>query len=123
LILADTSIWIDHFRKGDDELARQLNRGQIVMHPWVIGELSLGQLSHRAEILSTLADLPATLVASNAEVFGVIERYGLSGTGIGYVDAYLLAATLLTPDTMLWTRDRRLGSAAENMGLRAQFAP
>lgn len=121
MILADTSIWIDHFRSGDAVLAQHLDRGQILIHPWIIGELALGSLQNRTALLTTLADLPTALTASDTEVLGLIERHSLAsigiGIGIGYIDAHLLASTLLTPDAALWTRDRRLHAAAQRLGL------
>lgn len=121
MILADTSIWIDHFRSGDPVLAQHLDRGQILIHPWIIGELALGSLQNRTALLTTLADLPIALTASDTEVLGLIERHSLAsigiGIGIGYIDAHLLASTLLTPDAALWTRDRRLHAAAQRLGL------
>lgn len=121
MILADTSIWIDHFRSGDAVLAQHLDRGHILIHPWIIGELALGSLQNRPALLTTLADLPTALTASDTEVLGLIERHSLAsigiGIGIGYIDAHLLASTLLTPDAALWTRDRRLHAAAQRLGL------
>ena len=126
MILADTSIWIDHFRSGDAGLAQRLDRGHILIHPWIIGELGLGSLQNRTALLTTLADLPTALTASDTEVLGLIERHSLAsigiGIGIGYIDAHLLASTLLTPDAALWTRDRRLHAAAQRLG-RATPSP
>ena len=116
MILVDTTVWIDHFRDGDPRLAHLLERGESLAHPWVIGELALGQLRARAEILRLLAQLPQATVATAAELLGFIERHELFGLGIGYVDAQLLASTLLTRDAQLWTRDRRLRAAAERLG-------
>jgi len=116
MILVDTSVWIDHLRQGDAALASLLERGEVVGHPWVTGELSLGRLRGRAEILRLLGQLPQATVATAAELPSLIERHELFGAGIGYVDAQLLAATQLTRDTRLWTKDRRLGGAAERLG-------
>ncbi len=112
MILADTSIWIDHFRVGHATLAQLLERGLVLGHPWVVGELALGHLSKRLEVLELLASLPQALVATTDEVLTLIARHELYGLGIGYVDAQLLAATHLTPDTALWTTDSRLVAAA-----------
>lgn len=116
MILVDTTVWVDHLRHGDPLLARLLDHGEALAHPWVIGELALGHLRGRAEILRLLGHLPQATVATTAEVLDLIERQALSGTGIGYVDAQLLAATLLTADAGLLTRDRRLASVAERLG-------
>lgn len=115
MILVDTSVWVDHLRHGDAALAGLLDRGEILAHPWVTGELALGRLRGRAEILRLLGQLPQATAATAAELLGFIERQRLMGVGIGYVDAQLLAATKLTDDARLWTRDRRLRSVAERL--------
>jgi predicted nucleic acid-binding protein len=121
VILVDTAVWVDHLREGDAHLAELLEHGVVLAHPWVTGELALGQLGGRAEILRLLHGLPQAAVATAAELLGLIEHHELFGIGIGYVDAQLLAATMLTNDTALWTRDRRLRTAAQRLGLA--YAP
>ncbi len=117
MILADTSIWIDHLRGGDAVMTEQLERGSIAMHPFVLGEIALGSLKSRAELLQLLEAMPRTLVASDAEVMHMVDERALFGRGLGWVDVHLLAATLLTPGLRLWTRDRRLHAVAEEIGL------
>lgn len=117
MILVDTSIWIDHLRTGDQELGELLREGQVLGHPWVTGELALGHLSRRTEILGLLHNLPQATVATDEEVLTLIDKRQLFGLGIGYVDAHLLAATALTPAARLWTRDRRLAGFAAQHGL------
>jgi predicted nucleic acid-binding protein len=117
VILADTSIWVDHLRAGHRTLAHLLDRGSVLSHPWVAGELALGHLSQRQEILRLLRSLPQAEIATTGEVATFIERHQLHGLGIGYVDAQLLAATQLTPDGSLWTNDKRLAGAASRLGL------
>lgn len=117
MILADTSVWIDHLRAHDPILARLLEGGGVLGHTFVLGEIACGMLRRRAEILILLADLPQALVATDAEVLTTIEKRRLMGRGIGYVDAHLLTSTLMTPDTKLWTRDRRLAEVARRMGV------
>lgn len=117
MILADTSIWIDHLRGGDAVMTEQLERGSIAMHPFVLGEIALGSLKSRAELLQLLEALPGTLVAFDAEVMHMVDERALFGRGLGWVDVHLLAATLLTPGLRLWTRDRRLHAVAEEIGL------
>ncbi len=112
MILADTSIWVDHLRKGDDVLVRELENCMILAHPFVVGELALGHLSNRAEILFLVDRLPRALTASDSEVMTLIENKRLMGRGIGWVDAHLLASTLLSHATKLWTRDKKLRSLA-----------
>jgi predicted nucleic acid-binding protein len=121
VILVDTSVWIDFLRRGDDQLAHLLNRSAVLGHPCVTGELSLGNVRNRDEILRLLRDLPQAIVAEHDEVFRLITARRLHGHGIGYVDAQLLAAARLTPDTALWTRDKRLARLAA--GLDVSFEP
>jgi len=115
MILVDTSVWVDHLRAGDDGLAELLHHGRVLMHPFVLGELALGSLLQRRLVLDSLQDLPNAITASDAEVLILIETAGLSGAGIGYVDAHLLASVRLTPDASLWTRDKRLSKVYEAM--------
>ncbi len=123
MILADTSLWIDHFRTGNAAFVEALEQQRIVCHPHVIGELALGRLRDRATILSLLQNLPEAPVATDAEVLAMIDARGLAGAGIGYVDAHLLAATLLKPGFSLWTRDKRLHAAAERWGVAHDAPP
>ncbi|HLI65595.1 MAG TPA: PIN domain-containing protein [Caulobacteraceae bacterium] len=116
MILADTSVWVEHLRVGDATLARRLADGLVLAHPFVIGELALGNLRRRATLLADLADLPAAEVATPGEVLAFVEREALGGRGIGYVDAHLLAAARLSAAT-LWTRHRRLHAVAQTLGL------
>lgn len=116
MILVDTSIWIDHLRNGNATLEQLLERGLVSAHPWVIGELALGRLARRREIIGLLTGLPQATVATTDEVLALVDRHQIYGLGIGYVDAQLLAATRLTPDAALWTGDKRLAAAASRLG-------
>lgn len=122
MILVDTSVWVDHLRNGDEVLARLLDAGRVLVHPFVIGELSLGNLRQRAMVLGALSDLPQAAVATDAEVGHFIERQALFGRGLGYVDAHLLAAVRLTAGTSMWTRDKRLHALAAELGLASSEA-
>ena len=115
MILADTSVWVDHLRAGDKALAALLDAGVVLAHPFVIGELALGNLRQPAIVLEALADLPHASVATDAEVLHFIERHALFGRGIGYIDAHLLAAVKLTAGAELWTKDKRLRGVAARM--------
>lgn len=117
MILVDTSVWIDHLRTGDPGLTALLDEAQVLAHSWVSGELALGRLSRRSEILSLLRNLPQATAATEAEVMNLIESQHLFGRGIGLIDAHLLAATRLTTDAALWTRDKRLAGAAADLGI------
>lgn len=117
MILVDTSIWIDHLRQRDERLSKLLNHGQVLAHPFVIGELALGSLQNRVVILGALQDLPQAPVATEGEVLSFIEQNALYSIGIGYIDAHLLAAVRLSPGATLWTRDKRLLAAGTNLGL------
>jgi len=115
MILVDTSIWVDHFRKSDAQLRAALEAGQVLTHPFVIGELACGNLKNRAQVLALLRQLPSTPVATDNEALGFIERHFLMGRGVGYVDIHLLAAVALAPGTRLWTRDKRLAAIADGL--------
>jgi predicted nucleic acid-binding protein len=117
VILADTSVWIEHLAHGEPELAARLDVGELLMHPFVIGELACGNLRDRDETLAVLSGLPAAPVASDQEALAFIERRSLMGRGIGYIDVHLLAAVALANSAQLWTRDRRLARAANELGL------
>lgn len=123
MILVDTSVWVDYLRAGDRELTRLLERTQVRMHPFVMGELACGNLSRRREVLGLLQGLPPVPVADQDEVLFLIERHGLMGRGIGFVDAHLLAATLLSHATRLWTRDKRLAEMARALGVDGAPGP
>lgn len=122
MILVDTSVWIDHLRNGDSTLVNLLNTGQVLTHPFVIGELALGSLRQRDVILSTLNDMPRAKIATDEEVLVLINQSNLYGVGIGYIDVHLLASVRLTPSSLLWTRDKRLRKAANQVGLLALLA-
>ena len=117
MILVDTSVWIDHLRAGNEQLARFLKAEQVLIHPFVIGEVALGSLSQRDVVIDALYELPRVHVASDSEVLGFIDRQKLFGRGVGYIDAHLLAATRLTAGAALWTIDRKLHQVAEDLDL------
>jgi predicted nucleic acid-binding protein len=119
VILVDTSVWIDHLRAGDEVLSSLLQEAQVFGHPWVTGEIALGSLAHRREVLCLLHGLPQAVVASDSEVLALVEGARLFGRGIGWVDAQLLASARLTDRTLLWTRDVRLAGAAAELGVEA----
>ena len=122
MILADTSIWIDHFRRADSVLYRLFHADRILMHPIVIGEVSLGLRGDRTATLEILQELPRAVVADHDEVLDLIEDWQLYGSGIGYGDAQLLASVLLTPGSRLWTRDASLRKVARQLSLAADLA-
>lgn len=122
MILADTSVWVDHFRKRDAALSRELQRNNISIHPFIITELVLGNLPDRQNAMSSLDRLPMVKVAQVHEVRRLIETHSLFQRGIGFVDAHLIASTLITPHTVLWSRDRRLQDVAGTLGLTANIS-
>ena len=97
-------------------LSRLLDDGVVLGHPWIVGELALGHLSQRQELIRLLGHLPQATVATGDETMALIDRHRLYGLGIGYVDAQLLAATQLTAEAVLWTDDRRLAVVASRLG-------
>jgi hypothetical protein len=116
VILADTSIWVDHFRSANSNLSALIAKGRVWTHPFVIAEVALGSLSQRRLKLTLLEELVQVQVADTAEVRRLIEAHVLYSRGIGFVDAHLLASCLLTPGIRLWTRDARLSNAARMLG-------
>ena len=119
MILADTSVWIDHFRTGNDVLRRHLEQGQIVMHPFVVAELALGSLKDRTQTLALLDQLPQLRAAHLDEVRVLIEARRLYSRGLGLIDAHLIASVFLNPSTLLWTEDKQLGKVAETLDIRS----
>lgn len=117
MILVDTSVWVDHLRTQNARLAEVLISGLVLVHPFVIGELALGNLRQRETVLGSLLALRQPVVATDSEVLHFIDRHSLSGGGIGYVDAHLLAAVQLTSGTTLWTFDKRLHRVADRLGM------
>lgn len=111
MTLVDTSVWVAHLRTGNDRLAALLRAGQVLSHPFVIGELACGNLRNRQEILALLAALPRASVADHGEVMTLLESSHLFGRGLGWVDLHLLASALLSR-CALWTLDRPLQRAA-----------
>ena len=121
MILVDTSVWVDHFRSVDPVLHDLLIHKQVLVHPFVIGELALGPPDQREAALGSMPLMRSAVVASDPDVWTMIDRYALFGRGIGYVDVHLLASTVLTPDTHLWSQDRHLNAAAEVLGIAARL--
>jgi predicted nucleic acid-binding protein len=121
LILADTSIWIHHFRSEDKEMRKQLNQGRIVIHPFIVAELALGSLRDRTNTLRLLDLLPQVRVARLDEVRLMIESRRLYNLGIGLTDAQLIASVLVNPPTLLWTRDKPLHKLAQALGIHANL--
>ena len=119
-MLVDTSVWIDHFRRGGPTLVSLLNRAQVECHPFIIGELACGSLRRRSEMLSLLQSLPHVPAGSHGEVLAFVERHRLMSRGIGWIGAHLLAAVSLA-GSLLWTRDRRFFEVARMLALCAQL--
>jgi predicted nucleic acid-binding protein len=115
-VLVDTSVWADHFRAADGQLSALLGAGMIRMHPFVLGELALGNLHDWRRTVDRLRALPSLPVVSHDFLLDHVAEQALVGTGIGFVDAHLLAAADLSR-TRLWTRDKRLHAHAERLGL------
>ncbi len=117
MILADTSIWVDHLRSGNSEMVRLLGGGQIMMHPFIVAEIALGSLHSRRKRLDELEALLEVRVAQLNEVRHMIETHSLYSKGIGLTDAHLIASCLLTPGTQLWTRDSAMKKVAKALGI------
>ncbi|MBV1916150.1 MAG: type II toxin-antitoxin system VapC family toxin [Pseudomonadales bacterium] len=117
MVLVDTSVWIDHLRSTDEQLVNLLEQGLVSIHPMIIGELSCGYLQNREQLLSLWKNLSGVNETTHNEAMYCLERNDLMGKGIGFIDLHLLASTLLTPNTSLWTGDRRLQRLAESLGI------
>ena len=117
MILVDTSVWIDHLRAGDKQLADLLNSSQVLAHPFVIGELACGNLHKRDDVLKLLNNLPRAPLVSQEEVLHFVKCNKLMGQGIGFIDVHLLASTALADATTIWTRDKRLQRTARKLKL------
>ena len=117
MILVDTSVWVDHLRKGNHQLADLLNETQVLGHPYISGELACGNLANRREILRIHARLPSATLASPDEALFFIEEHRLMGCGLGYIDVHLLASTALMGSVKLWTADKRLNQQATRLGM------
>jgi len=119
-VLVDTSVWIDHLRNSNDLLVTLLNKHRVLMHSMIRGELACGHLHHRLQILTLLKSLPHALEATYDEAMMFMDNKQLMGRGIGFVDVRLLAATVLTPGTRIWTRDSRLSVVAQSLEIAWQ---
>lgn len=114
MTLVDTSVWVDHFRNGNGALEALLHDGDVMTHPFVVGELACGSLRNRAEVLRLLKDIPDAPLAEHNEVMQLVERKRLWSQGIGWIDAHLIASALLAGVTV-WSMDRRLSALAERL--------
>lgn len=117
MVLVDTSVWIEHLRRGTVGLDVPLSEGQVLCHPFIIGELACGNLKNRTNILSLLQTLPVIHTAEEEEVLLFIEKFRLMGKGLGYIDVHLLSSSLLS-HSPLWTLDKQLGTIAATLGIR-----
>jgi predicted nucleic acid-binding protein len=121
MILADTTIWIDHFRSVNKEMRHLLDQKAIAIHPFIVAELALGSLRDRVKTLILLDFLPRVRVAQITEVRRMIEMRSLYSRGIGLTDAHLIASCLIDPPALLWTKDRKLSELAESLGIAADI--
>ncbi len=116
-VLADTSVWIDHFRSENPRFVNLLDNREVLIHPMVIGELACGNLSNRSATLEILSELPAIQAIEYGDILDFIEHNRLMGKGIDYVDVHLLASVAMADSAWLWSHDRRLMDAATNLDL------
>ena len=116
MVLVDTSVWIDHLRKTSSRLAGLLDNGEVVIHPFIVGELACGNLANRKELLSLLHSLPAVERVEDDEILFFIEQHSPAGRGLGLIDVHLLVSSKVS-EHPLWTKDKRLAATAEEIGL------
>ena len=117
----DTSVWVDHLRSSDAKLVDLLEASAVIVHPFVVGELALGNLRNREMIIDAMNAMPRSPVASAEEILAFIAANELAGSGIGLVDAHLLASVRLSAGSRLWTRDKRLRAAGARTSLAADL--
>jgi predicted nucleic acid-binding protein len=120
LVIADSSIWMDHINKGDSELVALMKQRRVRLHPMIIAEIALGSIKQRAIMLEELNAFPQVDSATHSEVMAMIEWMELFGKGVGYVDAHLLAATRQLRSGTLWTRDKKLKAQAMRLSIAHQ---
>lgn len=120
MILADTSVWVHHFRIGNATLSGLLEAAEVSCHSFIIGELACGTIRNRSAILDLLGKLPTVPAAEDFEVMELLEGRRLMGRGLGWVDVHLLAAAMIA-DVGLWTIDKPLLRAADLLGIRAEL--
>jgi predicted nucleic acid-binding protein len=118
-VLVDTSVWVDHFRRGNSRLVELLDAEEVLCHPFVLGELACGNLARRDEVLPLLGALTQTSVAGHDEALSMVESHRLMGRGVGWIDVHLLASTMLA-GCSLWTLDRRLAQVTRDLGVAAE---
>lgn len=117
MVLVDTSVWVNHLREGNERLVMLLMKGEVMCHPFIIGELACGNIRNRQEILSLLQLLPAATQATHEEIMDFIEFNRLMGKGLGYVDIHLSASARLT-GVPVWTLDNKLNETTEELDIR-----
>ena len=122
MILVDTSVWVEHLRRGDLVLGGLLERELVLCHPFVIGELACGALRRRDEVISLLSALPQAPLAGHEEAMLLLDERGIAGRGIGWIDVHLLASAMLG-NARLWTLDRRLAAVAKTIAVSAAVGP
>jgi len=118
VILVDTSVWVAHLRTAEPRLAGLLEDGQVLVHPFVLGELACGTLRRRQQVLAYVGRLDSAPLASNEEAHRLIELRRLMGRGLGWVDVHLLASCIMA-GAGLWSLDRRLARVADTLGVFA----
>ena len=121
MVLVDTSVWVNHLRVGDASLTALLQQAQVCTHPFVLGELALGNIQQTDAAFEALQGLPQLTAALDDEVLGLIARRSLAGRGIGYIDAHLITSVFLTPGCRLWTQDQRLHQVAKDLDRDVSF--
>lgn len=122
MILVDTSVWIDHLRRSEARLRDLLQNDEVITHPFVRLELALGSIADREKVLNDLSLLAQAPLVNTDELFALVELRRLHRRGIGITDLHLLASALLDRSILIWTRDRRLGEIADELGIRAAIS-
>ena len=120
MVLVDTSVWVSHLRDSNSRLEQLLNKGEVICHPFVIGELACGSIKNRSVILSLLNALPKAEILTDEEILLFIEKNNLMGRGLGLIDIHLLASAILS-EAALWTSDNKLKQEARTLGMSCEY--
>jgi predicted nucleic acid-binding protein len=115
-VLADSSAWIDHLRRGHAGLSAALEARLLVTHEFVLGELMLGALARSRTAIADLQVLSRVSRATHDEVVTLVRAHRLDGCGIGWVDAHILASARMAGARVL-TIDKAMGKAASRLGV------
>lgn len=118
-VLVDTSVWIRFLTNRAPyaaDLDELLSRDDAYGHDLVYGELLIGERGGRKELLANYQQMERAPIVSHEEVVTFVRDRKLNGRGIGWIDAHLLASSLVGR-LKLWTADAPLATVATELGV------